>query len=419
MNAAYNPARVHDALSTTENGQKQAHFGDISLSSAFQPIFSIAHRRPVGYEALIRPQNAHGEAISPLHLFDSIATDEASTVELDRLCRQLHLANFNHPGLDNHWLFLNVNPRVAIGGKKYGAFFSRLLEYYNFPPERIVIEILENAIENEADLVTAASYYRELGCLIAIDDFGAGQSNFNRIWRIRPDIVKVDRSVIVQADEDPFVRRVLPNLIGLIHESGSLALIEGVETETQAIVAMDAGIDLVQGYLFGTPQTPLQTHAEDMLLIPQLCSKYKLFYEAEAQKLHDKLQHCVELFGEAAGHIASGAKLAEACQNLLRQRLVERCFLLDEEGQQIEPNLNPTDRPQIEDPRFTPVSDARGAIWSRRHYFRNAISQPRQVQITRPYLSLVGATLCITLSIALPVNGVMQVLCCDLSWEES
>ncbi len=402
--------------STQQNNT--ATFKQHSLCSAFQPIYSIAHRRPVGYEALIRPFSPTGDPVSPLHLFSASAGDEAEAVALDRLCRQLHLANFTRQEQGEHWLFLNVNPRVAIGGKKYGAFFARLLEYYNFPPERVVIEILENAIDEEKDLVTAASYYRDLGCLIAIDDFGAGHSNFNRIWRIRPDIVKLDRSIIVQAEENPFVRRVFPNLVGLIHESGSLALSEGIETEAQAIVAMDAGIDLVQGYLLGKPHARIDAHADELQLIPHLCSKYREFYEAESQRTSARLQHYVDLFARAAQNLANGATLAQACTDLLQHPLVERCFILDQEGQQTEPNIIPPGRTQQEDPRFHPVADARGAIWSRRHYFRKAMAQPEHVQITRPYLSIIGATMCITLSIALRSNGQTRVFCCDLSWEE-
>lgn len=419
MMAPFTPIIATLQSANNQANSNTAMFKQHTLNSAFQPIYSIAHRRPVGYEALIRPSNELGEPVSPMHLFSSSAHDEAEAVALDRLCRQLHLANFTSQEEDEHWLFLNVNPRVAIGGKKYGAFFQRLLEHYNFPPERVVIEILENAIDDEKDLVTAASYYRDLGCLIAIDDFGAGHSNFNRIWRIRPDIVKLDRSIIVQAEENPFVRRVFPNLVGLIHESGSLALSEGIETEAQAIVAMDAGIDLVQGYLLGKPHASIDVHTDTMQIIPHLCNKYREFYEAESQRTSARLQHYVDLFGRAAQSVADGISLSQSCAELLQHPLVERCFLLDEEGQQTEPNIIPPGRNQLEDPRFTPVSDARGAIWSRRHYFRKAMAQPEHIQITRPYLSIIGATMCITLSIALQTNGLTRVFCCDLSWEES
>jgi hypothetical protein len=68
------------------------------------------------------------------------------------------------------------------------------------------------------------------------------------------------------------------------------------------------------------------------------------------------------------------------------------------------------------DLRFLPLDDAQGASWLRRPYFRNAINQPRQVHVTRPYLSINEATLCVTLSIALHVGGDLRVLCGDVNW---
>jgi hypothetical protein len=70
------------------------------------------------------------------------------------------------------------------------------------------------------------------------------------------------------------------------------------------------------------------------------------------------------------------------------------------------------------DLRFAPLRDAAGANWSRRHYFRRAISRPDKVQVTRPYLSAATATQCITVSIAFKIRGERRVLCGDLRWDE-
>ena len=134
-----------------------AHLDQIKLSSCFQPIYSLSHQRVVGYEGLIRAQQASGEMISPLCFF-ALAKDERETVLQDRLCRTLHIKNFINQAQDN-WLFLNINPLVTVRGKQYGAFFSELLECYGIPPHRIVIEILEGQIEDEKMLAEAVSYY--------------------------------------------------------------------------------------------------------------------------------------------------------------------------------------------------------------------------------------------------------------------
>src|SRR5690606_2860583 len=121
--------------------------------------------------------------ISPLSLFANQKT-LSEIVFADRLCRALHVKNFAQQHDNNSWLFLNIHPTVMNQGQLFGSFFADLLEKNNISPNRVVIEILEHQIGNEALLDKSIQYYRSLGCLIAIDDFGVGQSNFDRIWRL-------------------------------------------------------------------------------------------------------------------------------------------------------------------------------------------------------------------------------------------
>lgn len=402
--------------SVTQNGSRvDGQFGALKLTSAFQPIFSITHRRPVGYEGLLRAFEANGTAVPPLEVFRAAKT-EAEIILLDRLCRNLHLRNFLSKADETSWIFINVSPQVIVNGKHHGAYFSDLLQRYRIPPHRVVVEILEGEIHDEALLADAVGYYKKLGCLVAIDDFGAGHSNFERIWRITPDIVKLDRSVITHAAQNRSVARVLPNLVNLIHESGSLALIEGVETENEALIAMDSGIDFVQGFYFGKPAEKLFPTATADVRITELCGKFKTYSDDLEAQQRRELVHYVQAFRQSANLIQAGVAPEQACAGFLSQERAERCFMLNHEGMQLGKNLVSHSRASKRDPRFLPVSNAEGANWSRRHYFRRAVSNPGEVQTTRPYLSVAEANMCITLSIAIQVNVETRVFCCDLDW---
>ena len=392
-------------------------YKDLRLTSHFQPIFSLVHKRPVGYEALLRAQNQAGDNIPPLAIFNTVQNEE-DTVFLDRLCRNLHLRNFLPIADDNSWIVLNVNPQVTVAGKRYGSYFGELLPRYQIPPHRIVVEILESNIHDESLLAESVNYYKDLGCLVAIDDFGAGHSNFDRIWRLAPQIVKLDRSMIVQAAHNLNVRRVLPNLVSLLHESGSLALMEGIETEAEALIAMDCGIDFVQGYYFGKPNNLLLSPEQDTQLLPRLCESFKNFTQRNTENYHRELQEYLSKFQQSARLIENGETTEHACFELLNQAKTERCYLLTQEGQQLGSNLTSPHRGTWNDPRFTPLFDARDAIWSRRPYFRRAISNPGEVQISRPYLSIAGANMCVTLSVTINLGQNTRVLCCDLDWNE-
>lgn len=401
------------------DGTFNGRFKGLCIGSAFQPIYSLAHRRAVGYEALMRATAHDGTDVSPRAIFGSIG-DEAETVFLDRLCRTVHLGNFMAAGDTQSWLFLNVSPEVVVRGRKHGSFFRDLLATHQIPGHRVVVEILEGQIDGDQHLAEMVEFYKGLGCLVAIDDFGAGHSNFDRIWKVSPHIVKFDRSMIAQAVTDPRVRHVLPSLVNLIHETGSLALMEGVETTDEALIAVDAGFDLVQGYYFGRPgriEAPSPSPSPAMAdTIAELHERSGLRSETEAQNYRQQLAAYEERFKEAALRVAAGVPMEEACASLLAAPRAERCYRLDADGRQIGDNVLPPGWRIRTDPRFTPLADGSGAVWSRRHYFRRALGRPGEMQTTRPYLSVAGANMCITLSIALPIDGCLVVFCCDLDW---
>lgn len=396
------------------DGRVIGRFKHFSLHSHYQPIFSFAHRRVVGYEALVRPRLDNGDAVPPNLLFEGADHDD-DIVRLDRLCRDIHVRNFAAMGAPPKWLFLNVNARVALGAKRYGAYFAALLERYRLPPHRVVIEILENDIQDPDLLAETVRYYADLGCLIAIDDFGAGHSNFERIWRIAPHIVKLDRSMLIQAREKSTVRRVLPSLVALLHETGCLTLIEGVETEEESFIAMDSGIDFVQGFFFARPQPTLFDESGCTGALGELCVRFRSRAKDSSADKNARLRHYLQAFRQCADLIEIGTDLQLACEQMLALPSVLRCFMLDANGRQIGDNLLPSHASSAPDRRFEPVSTASDAIWARRHYFLRAMDEPGKVHVSRPYLSVSDAKMCITLSIRLSTRSQQpQVFCADI-----
>jgi EAL domain-containing protein (putative c-di-GMP-specific phosphodiesterase class I) len=401
-----------EAFIAREETHFAANHSPLRLESHFQPIYSLAHQRTVGFEALIRPYLPNGEPISPIALFSDIKT-LADTVFLDRLCRTLHVRNFARQADDSTWLFLNINPLVMTHGKKYGAFFSRLLQRYGIPPHRVVVEILEEQIDDETLLAESIRYYRNMGCLIAIDDFGVGQSNFDRIWRLAPHIVKLDKSVIEQAASNRSVGRVLPSLVSLIHQAGSLVLIEGVETAEQAMIAMQSDMDFVQGFYFARPacQLPKQTRHTGITALFETLRERDQYDEDTRQT---RLATYTSCFFDASIGIRSGEEALSSLAAFLALPEVRRCYLLDELGKQVGHNFLPEGVAGPDDPRFTPLQDVSHAIWARRHYYREAVEEPGSIQISKPYLSISGGGMCITLSIAIGTPDGLRVLCGDI-----
>ncbi len=234
-----------------------ASYEGMRLHSAFQPIVSLPDRKRYGCEALLRPYGRNGEALSPEFAFKRV-TGHDQVVCFDRLCRMLHATNYFAQGGGNGYLFLNVSGRHLINvGGGYGATFTRMLKFCGLDPRQIVLEILESHVDRLDLLQQAVEGYREHGFRVALDDFGCQHSNFDRLWLLSPDIVKLDRSLIVQAVGQAKVRRILPKIVEIIHDIGALAICEGIEDEEQHRIATESGTDLVQGYFYGRPSRHL------------------------------------------------------------------------------------------------------------------------------------------------------------------
>ena len=83
-------------------------------------------------------------------------------------------------------------------------------------------------------------------------------TNFDRIVSLRPEVVKVDRSILTRAvGDDAKARRMLPSIIELLHEAGAQVAIEGIEGAAEALVAIESGADLLQGFHFAAPSANL------------------------------------------------------------------------------------------------------------------------------------------------------------------
>lgn len=403
-------------------GRLEVNFAGLRLSSEFQSIYSLSHRKPIGYEGLLRIRDRKHRRVDPTTFFNTFS-GEGDKVRIDRLSRTLHTQNFKIAGGDGAWLFLNVHPDVILNGPKYGSFFSKCLETSGLSASNIVIEILENSIDDRDLLQDALQYYRDIGCKIAIDDFGAMASNIDRLWLLEPDIVKLDRSLAAELDK-PAVRRLLPSLVSMIHECGSFVLMEGIETEDQALAAIDTGVDFAQGYYLARPCKDLWCKSPNPCIgqggadLPNMCNKYYRYVFEQQQRHDDTMTRYLVPFEQAAHVHAFNGSLA-AFNGILSKSGVERCYILDRKGFQVGDTLFPDEHDSLFPTCFGHFGEADGSSWFRRHYFRKAITSPGKVHFSRPYLSLTAGIICKTMSLCLTnADGDLRVYCCDIDWSD-
>jgi len=413
---------INDDLATHLNNTQQANplmfsYKNYILSSAFQPIISIAHRRAVGYEGLIRARTDEGASTSPLELF-STPQNSSEHLSLDRLCRRLHIQNFSQQATNDQWLFINLNSQCLATEKPDPGFMDSLFSVSGISAQRIVIEILESEINDRAYLQELITHFRSLGCLIAIDDFGAGHSNFDRIWELEPDIVKIDRSLIQRAALSSRIERILTGIVSLIHEAGSLVIIEGVETEKEALTAIRAATDMIQGFYFAKPNAQISSDDSLDKTFNALLEQQQINNNLTSNNLNTHFTEFEKHF-KSALQILTSPKLIDASAKIIfKSPYAVRCYLLNEAGYQIGSSIHSKSLHSLFDTKFTPLLSGNNANWAHKHYHYRAIHSPNTIQICRPYLSIAGSHLCITVSQAIKLKNETFVFCCDLEWKD-
>ncbi|KVM79511.1 EAL domain-containing protein [Burkholderia ubonensis] len=402
-----------ERLTPTPSGWVTDYRG-VTLRSVFQPVLSITHKRVVGYEALLRAADANGETLSPGVLFDK-AHGDADALLLDRLARCLHTANFVAQGIGDGWLFLNVTPRVLDSGLVQREFVELLCKHFALPPNRVVLEVVEQPSRDEAALARTIDMIQHRDFLIAIDDFGTGFSNFDRVWRAKPDIVKLDRSLVERATWSAEDRRIMHHLVSMLHQAGAMVLAEGVESDDALQALMEADIDFVQGFQFGRPDPSIaRASAAAPALLDAAWKRFIARRHAQtsaAQPGFDAIERLV-LAGAAA--FAASGDLHNAAQRVLVMPSARRVFVTNEIGEQFLPSISaqPDERSPVTT-RLAPLFPETHSNWSRRPYFQRAIAAPGRVALMGPHFSLTEGRDCYTAAVATRVHDRLVVFCVD------
>jgi EAL domain-containing protein (putative c-di-GMP-specific phosphodiesterase class I) len=227
-------------------GGGQYRIDGLTLSTHFQPIYCAQRGIAVGDEALARPREA----------FEAL--DRDALVRLDWTCRALHLRNYAVVDPGDRRLFLNVYPAALVDDGDGGRSFAELVRFYGLSPDRVVLEILESDCGDESTLAEAALAHRAHGFVIAMEDFGNGRSNFDRIVALRPKIVKMDGAMLRGALGEAQSRRMLPTMVRMLRDTGADIAVKGIDSANAAIDAIEAGASFLQGYHLGAPSRVMQ-----------------------------------------------------------------------------------------------------------------------------------------------------------------
>ncbi|RKP50274.1 EAL domain-containing protein [Pararobbsia silviterrae] len=396
-----------------------ANYRGIEIRSAFQPVLSVSHAKVIGFEALMRARTPKGEALPPPLVF-SLARRHDEAVLLDRLSRAVHVANFADQGGEIGWLFLNVLPQILEASWEDAVFAEHLIQRFNLPAERIVLEVLEQPATDERTLARTVDAFHSKNFLIAIDDFGSGFSNFDRIWSTRPDIVKLDRTLVGRLTQRNSDHELMRHLVSMLHQAGTMVLAEGVEADGELMALMEADVDFVQGYWLARPHFSLtRAQASALERAPLL---WPMFASHSARVPHlpaIRFESFESTMTAAALCYSRDGDLARAAAIVFEVAGARSVFTVDEHGVQTQDTVSapleagPRERRDAAKRRLAPLLEGSPGNWSRRAYFKRAIAAPGRVAVMGPYFSLTEGKGCHTAAISVQVEGRTMVFCAD------
>ncbi|HET9738211.1 MAG TPA: EAL domain-containing protein [Solirubrobacteraceae bacterium] len=230
-------AQAHERIARLADGR--------GLDIALQPIVALDSGGVVGAEALARFTDEDGRRLPTEETFvDAHALGLGIELEL----AVVELALSRHDRLpEDLYLACNVSPAVLTRPELAALFAAH--------DRPLVVELTEHhPVEDYAELDTALASLRRDGARVAVDDVGSGFASFRHVTRVRPEILKLDRTLVCGIDEDPVRQSLASAIVAFARDVGATVVSEGIESEGELTCLVDLSVGCGQGFLLGRPE---------------------------------------------------------------------------------------------------------------------------------------------------------------------
>lgn len=222
----------------------------------YQPVVELGTGLVRHAEALVRWNHDGRGQIMPLE-FIPLAEDNGAIIDIgDWVFREAaqqvkHLREKFHPDFS---ISINASPVQFRSNRTTPADWMAVLSELGLPGSAMVLELTEGVLLKAEEFSShKLKAFREAGFQFAIDDFGTGYSSLSYLQRFDVDYLKIDQSFVSDLESDPSALVLCEAIIVMAHKLGLKVIAEGVETEAQQALLMNAGCDFAQGFLFARP----------------------------------------------------------------------------------------------------------------------------------------------------------------------
>jgi predicted signal transduction protein with EAL and GGDEF domain len=230
---------LHDAL---RNGELELYF---------QPLFGLSQNRVTAFEALLRWNHPTRGMVSPLD-FIPLAEETGLILPIGEwVLREACRIARTWP--DHIRVAVNVSP-VQFRSPTLNQTILLALSSSGLPPQQLELEVTESLfIENVEATLASLHSLRAIGVRVALDDFGTGYSSLSYLRSFPFDKLKIDRSFIIDLQENEGATAMIKAITGLADALGIETTAEGVETIDQLDILREQGCNQIQGFYFSRP----------------------------------------------------------------------------------------------------------------------------------------------------------------------
>ena len=219
-----------------------------SIIPYFQPIMDTQTKKINKYETLMRIKKEDENILMPFEFLD-IAKHSRLYPQLSRSIIKKAFSAFERSSIE-----FSVNLSFQdISNKTTNKFIFDILNEYDIG-SWVVFEILESeGINNYDTVLKFTEAVKSFGAKIAIDDFGSGYSNFERILKLQPDYIKLDGSLIKNIDKNDDMKILTQTIISFANKLDIKTIAEYVHSKEVLDIITQMGVDFAQGYYIGKP----------------------------------------------------------------------------------------------------------------------------------------------------------------------
>ena len=252
------------------------------LAVHFQPRIDLNTGRVLGAEGLLRWEDEELGKVTPREIIP-VAENSGLILPvgawvLQTACEEAR--RWQDMGFPHSRVSVNVSP-LQLTREDPRRTVSQVLQRTGLPPDRLELEITENTLlQDKEDVFVALRDLRAMGVRIALDDFGTGYSSLSYLSRFPLDVIKLDRTFVLDVPEDPVARAICKAVIEMGHTLEVRVVAEGVDAQEQADVLRELGCDELQGFLV-SPAVPADEFLDQLRASEQRLADCDLPDEAD------------------------------------------------------------------------------------------------------------------------------------------